>query len=725
MGMPQGASVSEPVAPAPPSAHEGAAAPGDDAGRTRCTTASLERRGRTRRIGLHLAVIACYSLPAMALWWHAWDGRLASTLTCACGDAGQTVWFVAWPAYALAHGIDPFFSSLVQSPTGINILSNASFVPVGIALAPLTWSFGPIVATNVALTLAPALSAWACWLACRRLGVWQWASLVAGALFGYSPFVVTNLALGHLGLCLLVCPPLLVVTGRELLLGAARHRTRWGFALGALLVAQFFVSSEMLAIVVIVGVPAAAAAALLGARTGRLAPLCQLARAGGAASAFVALALAWPVWELLAGPEHLHGPLWVGAGAAGNPLDALWRSGNYGARGTTLVRLGGYLGHQGPPSSYLGPVVLCAAVLSLGISWRRRGAWLLAGAGLFAAWCSLGVLLSLGPGRISALWVPWRLFSGLPLLDDVIPQRFSAVVDLCVAIVIGIGIDRARRLVTLASVRHAGSRRRTRRLAAGLLAIGGLVVAAAPWWTYQIPFTTSAVTVPRWFAAPSKARPPGTVVLSIPFPFPTGGISAPMVWQAVDGMAFRLAGAYAKVPAPTGRPLAATDAPLVDRLLTTLGTTVPGPLPAGTPRQLGAVRRALRTWRVDDVVVTTGASHVRRALSLLGAAIGRPPRHLRGAWVWTLRVHRRTRAPGRRHHCDRALALRHDVWRTEQQRLGMAKEEALCGVAAETGEMGELSFGLDPFGHHLEAERVGQVDHRLHDHAVPLDQAER
>jgi dolichyl-phosphate beta-glucosyltransferase len=728
--MPQGAPVVEPTAPTGGHADGTTAVCG-----IAPAIAPARALRRARHVGLHLAVIACYALPAVALWWHAWDGHLTSTLTCACGDAGQTVWFVAWPAYAIAHGIDPFFSSLVQSPRGISLLSNASSIPVGIALAPLTWSLGPIAATNVALTLSPALSAWACWFACRRLVAWPWASFVGGLLFGYCPFVVTNLALGHLGLCLLVCPPLLVVAGREVLFGAPDRRTRWGLALGALGALQFFVSSEILAIVMVVGVPTGAVAALVGARARRLAPLPELARAGAAAGALVALTLAWPVWEFLAGPGHLHGPLWASAAVAGNPLDALWRPGAYGARGTTLVRLGGYLGHQGPPPSYLGPVVLCAAAASLLVSWRRRGAWILAGAGLFAAWCSLGVLLSVAPGRVSALWVPWRLFSGLPLLDDVIPQRFSAVVDLCVALVIGIGIDRVRPLLAGSLARRTAGKAGTGRLAAlhpagALLALGGLVVAAAPWWTYQVPLATSAVTVPQWFAAPVGARAHGAVVLSVPFPFPTQGVSAPMVWQAVDGMGFRLAGAYAKVPAPTGRPLATVDVPLVDRVLTALGATVPGPLPTGTARQLNAVRAALRTWRVDDVVVTRGASHVRRAVSLLGTAIGRPPRRLRGAWVWTLRGRsggdRPPTASARRRvrfGYRGALDLRTGC--TVGERPRMAEEEPLCGVAAKARQMGELSLGLYALGDHFEAEGVGQMDHRLDDRTVSLDQAER
>ena len=168
--------------------------------------------GRPRRLAgvaaANAGVLALFGVPGIVLWWHAWDGHLSSTLACACGDSGQQVWFIAWPAYALQHGLSPFFSNALWAPHGVNLLSNASSPLVGLTLAPVTWLSGPIVATNVALVLAPALSAWGCWYACRQMVTWSPAAWIAGFLFGYSPFVVDNDATGHVGLALLVVPPL-------------------------------------------------------------------------------------------------------------------------------------------------------------------------------------------------------------------------------------------------------------------------------------------------------------------------------------------------------------------------------------------------------------------------------------------------------------------------------------------------------------------------------------
>ena len=67
----------------------------------------------------------------------------------------QEVWFMAWPAWAIAHLHSVFFSGAVNVPHGANLLSNTSGPLVGVLLAPVTWTFGPVAATNVALDARP------------------------------------------------------------------------------------------------------------------------------------------------------------------------------------------------------------------------------------------------------------------------------------------------------------------------------------------------------------------------------------------------------------------------------------------------------------------------------------------------------------------------------------------------------------------------------------------
>ncbi len=653
-----------------------------------------------RAIGVHVLVVSTFSIPAVVLWWHAWDGHLSSTLTCACGDPGQAVWFLAWPAYALAHGLDPFYSGALQAPYGVNLIANASAVPLGVLLAPLTLTAGPIASANVALTLCPALSAWACWVGARSLVSWQPAALLAGLVFGYSPFVVTNLAMGHLGLALLVVPPLLLIATRHVLFGASDRRVRWGAALGALLALQFLISSEVLAIVGIVGVPCALVAAIAGRRSLGRAP--ELARALAAAGLVALGALAFPLWLFLWGPQHLHGPLWPAASVEGNPVSALWDPGRYGAAAGTLLRFGGYEGHAGPTSSYLGPVLLALAGASLIVARRRRSVWVLALGAVLAVVCSLGAVVWWTPGHAVNLWTPWRILGTWPLLDDVIPQRFSAVTDLCLALVIGVGVDAVRRVPllglrtgsrstgssltgsrstgssltgsrstgsSLTGSRSTGSSltgsRLTRswrsgspptavgRRARSWSTVAAVIILSAAaigsiWRTYQVPLATRAVAVPEWFRVAAPRLPSQAIVLVYPFPFTLDGTSAPMVWQALDGMRFRLAGGYVKAPGRGGRPL--SDPPLAAPydVLAPLTARADGRLPAAGAVEVDALRAALARWRVNVVVVVEKGRDPQLALRLLTRAIGRPPGMILGAWVWRLSGARPALTPAHR-----------------------------------------------------------------------------
>ena len=49
---------------------------------------------------------------------------LSSTTQCACEDAPQTDWFLAWTPYALLEGRSPWFSQHLVAPEGVNLMWN-------------------------------------------------------------------------------------------------------------------------------------------------------------------------------------------------------------------------------------------------------------------------------------------------------------------------------------------------------------------------------------------------------------------------------------------------------------------------------------------------------------------------------------------------------------------------------------------------------------------------
>ena len=176
-----------------------------------------------RRVDLMVALVAYLGL-AVAVWWGVWSTHPTSVTTCGCGDSALFLWFLDWPAVALAHGHNPFFSTAMFHPTGVNLLANTSETAIGLALAPVTWIFGPVATLNVALTLAPALSAWAMYWLVRRWVDWRPAAFAAGLLYGFSPFVLSSLADAHLMNGFLLVPPLVVGVLDELLVRQGRLR---------------------------------------------------------------------------------------------------------------------------------------------------------------------------------------------------------------------------------------------------------------------------------------------------------------------------------------------------------------------------------------------------------------------------------------------------------------------------------------------------------------------
>src|ERR1035438_7264630 len=70
------------------------------------------RRGGSKpgsRWRVYLLAGGGYLALSGVLWWHVLPHPKTVT-TCGCGDAALTLWVIRWPAYALSHGLNPFFS---------------------------------------------------------------------------------------------------------------------------------------------------------------------------------------------------------------------------------------------------------------------------------------------------------------------------------------------------------------------------------------------------------------------------------------------------------------------------------------------------------------------------------------------------------------------------------------------------------------------------------------
>jgi hypothetical protein len=587
------------------------------------------RRGRTpvrRATGIAAGI---YLVASIALWWGVWSSHPSSTTTCGCGDAARFLWFFEWPAFALTHGHSLLYSQWLFHPTGINLLNDTSVLALGVLLTPVTLIFGPVAAMNVALTLAPFLSALAMFLLLRRWVQWSPAAFVGGLVYGFSPFLLTELALNQVNIAFMAIPPLVVLALDELLVRQRRPPYRVGAALAALLVVQFFLSTEVLVITVLFAL--VAVLLIVG-----FVALRQPAAIGpkfdhawrGLATALVAatVVLAYPLWFLLRGPAHLSGPIWSNGTISqfGNSLTSFWQVGSLGQLGREMIRFGGYQGPQLPGLGYLGAVVVVVAVVGTAL-WRHDRRLLLFGAlGLVAA------ALSLDPGR--GYWVPWALIEKIPWVGDIVEIRFTIVLSLCAAVMVGIVLDRTR---SWWMSRTPSPRQLTPKAMAGGLALVMLLPTAIALWP-NLPLTARAVVLPNWFTDVGAHLPPGQVVLTYPLPF--SGLQSSQAWQAVNRMRYAQAGGGG----PEGQVGRAGEASAGFAVL--LQASLPlGPAPLPSRTNLAAIRHAIEAWGVTTIVIPdqpnlpayTQGRRPAYAVGLLTAAMGRPPVFDHSAWVWS------------------------------------------------------------------------------------------
>ena len=590
-----------------------------------------QRRTRLRTLGV---VFVAYLAISIVMWWNVWSTHPTSTATCGCGDTSLFLWFLEWPAYALAHGHSLFYSTALFHPAGINLLANTSVLAIGVPLAPITWLFGPVATLNVASTLAPALSALAmCWLLLRWVR-WMPAAFLGGLVFGFSPFAFENVAGSHLMLGFLALVPLIVACLDELLVRQRRRPAATGVALGLLVSLQFFVSTEVLVMVTVMGAAGVTLLIAYGAfgRRHEIADRASHALGGlGIAAAVATALLAYPVWFALRGPAHLSGLVWptIEPGSGGISLGDLWDLHFMTSLANWMRATGGYQGPALPRPEFVGAGILLVLAVG-GVIWRRdRRLWFFGALGVVA------VILSLG---LQSFWTPWRMLVHVPLLQNVIPGRFAAITTFCVAAMFGVVLDRVYSRAKSSAWRAAAL---PATLGVAALAVGSMATAIVG----NVPLTTTAVTSPGWFTDVAPHLPPGQVVLVIPAPFTLD--QSAEGWQAVDSMRFALVGGSGpgSVLERAGRERAG------QQVISAASFSFDGP-PMPTAANIRALRDALAGWGVTDVVIPDPAFVPRyervtspaAAVGLLTVAVGRRPQYTAGAWVWG---HVRTLAPPR------------------------------------------------------------------------------
>lgn len=580
-----------------------------------------------------LAGCAAYAAISSLLYWPLFAGDPSRIYGGAGGDPAQTVWFFAWAAHWLSSAGNPFLTHSLNAPFGIN-LAQATAVPLlAVAAAPLTLVAGPFASANLLMVSAMPLSAASAFVVFRRWSVATPAAWVGGLLYGFCPFALLH-AQFHLQLAFLVFPPLIVYRVVAIT-QSARPRIRYCLATALLVAAQFLVSEEILAMTLI-GLASGYGAAALRAlfRRGR-APALRAWRRGAAHLLLTALAagilLAYPVWFQLRGPEHYTGAVW-GVKNAYNadlltflvPSPTQWL--HFGLSGLSL-RLTTLAG--GESGVFLGLPFIVAVVVALAYSRRDRRSQLAFVAGFVALVCSLGRTLQID-GHHTSIALPLMLLDRIPGMADILPVRFVWAVLAAWTAVIVFGLDRVCRRKPRAgrtNIVHAA-------------AAGALVLAVVVSWTPKWPLLSGPAGVAPTTAALGLAKANDPVALTYPYPiFP---YEQGMLWQASDGLRYRLLGGYGPMVGADGShssipPL--LNPPALQEFLASeqmSGASPYPPPPATHGALLAQTRELLDRYDVHLIIVGLAIPNASKVINLMAQATGAAPRRVNGFAVWSL-----------------------------------------------------------------------------------------
>ena len=437
-------------------------------------------------------------------------------------DPNLFMWMLAWWPHAIGHGLDPIVTHSLFAPEGFNLMWTTSIPGPGLLVMPITLLAGPVVAFNVIALLAPVLSAFAAFLLCRHLTGRFWPSVVGGYVFGFSDFVLGAIWGGHLHLSLVPFLPLCALLVIRQVEGSLSSR-RFVLLLGACLIGQFLISTEMLLLMTLFGGFAFAVTALLSERRRQLANT-----AGMIALAYVAMAV-------VVSPLLYYTLFKSGTTPSAYPGVYASDLANF-VIPTGLTRVGrsdfqaiaqSFRGNMSEQGAFVGIPLLVAIGLFAAQRPKRAGEWALVLTFVLAAVMSLGTRLHVA-GASARIWLPWDLMTHIPFARYALPARALAAMFLVAGVMIALWL--------------------TRRPSVGkwlLVALG--IVLILP--NRGLPRFHDSYRSPRFITAGLyKSRVSARDRILI-LPFIRGGRA--MRWQAETGIAFPLAEGYSNRPPPS------------------------------------------------------------------------------------------------------------------------------------------------------------------------------
>ena len=351
-----------------------------------------------------LAVLAAYLAAGVAATWP-----LASYLTGklpASRDVAVYVWDMWWVAHQVIHLHNPWSTSYLAAPGGLQLGYHTLVPLLGAVMAPVTLAFGPSAAYNLLVIAVPGLAAYAMYRVARLWLPTLSGAIAAGAFFGLSAMLTyqawyhLNIAYGTVFLPLTLEAAVRLrrgpTIGRSVILGVVvgasalvnQESAVMALILAVLALAPWLAGTRTRATAV-VRLRAVAVAGIAGVvvASPQLIAMVQQARAGGNATS--ATSLGYTAWVANLPSLFAPSPRLADDGLAG--LGHIYIS------QTRLETLNTF-----------GVVLSLLAVLGLIAAWRRRSAWLLLLLWLGGAALALGPVLYIGRHLYLPLGQTWQ-----------------------------------------------------------------------------------------------------------------------------------------------------------------------------------------------------------------------------------------------------------------------------------------------------------------------------
>jgi hypothetical protein len=428
------------------------------------------------------------------------------------------MWLLKWWPHALALHANPFISPNVWAPDGLNLAWETAIPLASLAMAPVTNLLGPVVSYNLLCMLCPALAGWTAFVLARHIGTRWHAALVAGYLFGFSSYMLSEMTGGHPALMLIFPVPLFAMIALKAY--AQEIKPAAFAALAALLiVVEFLLSAEIAATMEVFGGIALLLAWYLTDNSRRkrveslIVPL-MLANAG--AVVFLAPYL-YCMFAYGVPRAAINSP----AAFSTDLLNFIvpTRTVQIGAIAPLEAIAASFPGNIGEAGGYIALPLLLIAALYGRAHWQETATrWLFLMLAIIA-------VAELGPrlhaGGITMIGMPWKLATHLPLLGNALPARFSMYASLIIAMVVALWLSRDAISLPI---------RWTLIVLVMVFSLPNLAPQAF----------TAAVDLPPFFASPlyRSYLKPNETVLVLPF----GITGSSMLWLAQTDMYFRMAG---------------------------------------------------------------------------------------------------------------------------------------------------------------------------------------